>query len=157
MTKLFLPSDREFVFENTFDAPRELVFDVMYDPKHIPNWWGPARLRTVVDVMDFRVGGKYRFLQYEPDGTLHAFNGEYLEIVRPERVVMTFVYEPWPEHISRATHSLVEHDGRTTLTAHQIFETKEERDAMIEGGAQEGYDDGMRRLETLLRAAPKLA
>lgn len=145
------------VFEYTFDAPRDLVFNVMYDPKHIPNWWGPARLRTVIDTMDFRPGGKWRFLQYEPDGTLHAFHGEYLEIVRPERVVMTFVYEPWPQHISRATHTLVERDGRTTLTAHQLFETKGQRDNMIEGGAQEGYDEGMQRLATLLRAAAKLA
>jgi uncharacterized protein YndB with AHSA1/START domain len=157
MTTLTLPSDREFVFEYTFDAPRDLVWDVMYDPKHIPNWWGPARLRTVIDIMDFRPGGKWRFLQYEPDGTLHAFGGEYLEIVKPERVVMTFVYEPWPQHVSRATHTLVERDGKTTLTAHQLFETKEERDAMIEGGAQSGYDEGMRRLEKLLRGAAKLA
>jgi len=122
----------------------------MYDPKHIPNWWGPARLRTVIDIMDFRVGGKWRFLQYEPDGTVHAFHGEYLEIVAPERVVMTFVYEPWPQHVSRCTHELIERDGRTTLHAHQIFETKEERDAMLEGGAKSGYDEGMRRLAALL-------
>ncbi len=153
MTLTTLVSDREFVFENTFHAPRELVFDVMYDPKHIPNWWGPARLRTVVDLMDFRVGGKYRFLQYEPDGTLHAFNGEYLEIVRPERVVMTFIYEPWPQHVSRATHTFVERDGRTILTAHQLFNTKEERDSMLEGGAQKGYDEAMQRLVKLLAQA----
>ena len=157
MSTMTVPSDREFTFEYTFDAPRELVFNVMYDPKHIPNWWGPARLRTVVDVMDFHPGGKWRFLQYEPDGTLHAFYGEYLEIVEPERVVMTFTYEPWPQHVSRATHTLVERDGRTTLTAHQLFETQAERDAMIESGAKGGYDEGMERLAALLRAAAKLA
>ena len=42
MTTMTLPSDRELVFEYTFDAPRALVWDVMYDPEHIPNWWGPA-------------------------------------------------------------------------------------------------------------------
>ena len=151
MTTLILPSDREMVFEYTFDAPRELVFDVMTDPKHIPNWWGPRRLRTVVDAMDFRVGGKYRFLQYEPDGGLHAFNGEYLEIARPERIAMTFFYEPWPQHVSRVTHTLVERDGRTTLTAHQVFDTKDERDQMMEGGAQSGYTEAMERLEELLQ------
>jgi uncharacterized protein YndB with AHSA1/START domain len=56
MSTMTVPSDREFTFEYTFDAPRELVWSVMYDPKHIPNWWGPARLRTVVDTMDFREG-----------------------------------------------------------------------------------------------------
>jgi len=151
MTQLSLPSDYEFTFSNTFDAPRALVFAVMYDPKHIPNWWGPARLRTVVETMDFRVGGAWRFLQYEPDGALHAFRGEYLEIVVPERVVMTFIYEPWPEHVSRCTHELTEHEGRTRLLARQVFTTKGERDAMLEGGAQAGYDEGMQRLAGLLR------
>jgi uncharacterized protein YndB with AHSA1/START domain len=157
MSTMTVPSDREFTFEYTFDAPRVLVWSVMYDPKHIPNWWGPARLRTVVDTMDFRVGGRYRFLQYEPDGALHAFNGEYLEIVKPERVVMTFVYEPWPDRVSRATHVLIERDGRTTLHAHQRFDTKEERDNMLEGGAKSGYDEAMLRLAALLRGAAKLA
>jgi uncharacterized protein YndB with AHSA1/START domain len=152
-----VPSDREFTFTYTFDAPRALVWEVMYDPKHIPNWWGPARLRTVVDTMEFHPAGKWRFLQYEADGTLHAFHGEYLEVVKPERVVMTFVYEPWPQHVSRATHTLTERDGRTTLVAHQVFDTKEERDAMIEGGAKSGYDEGMERLAALLRGAAKLA
>ncbi|MGB6986919.1 MAG: SRPBCC family protein [Candidatus Aquilonibacter sp.] len=152
-----LLSDREFAFEYTFDAPCELVWDVMYDPKHIPNWWGPARLRTVIEIMDFRPGGKWRFLQYEPDGKLHAFHGEYLEIVKPERVVMTFEYEPWAGHVSRVTHTLVERDGRTTLTAHQLFATKEERDQMMDAGAKAGYDESMERLAELLRAAAKLA
>ncbi len=157
MTTLTLPSDREFAFEYTFNAPRALVWETMYDPKHIPNWWGPARLRTVIDAMDFRPGGKWRFLQYEPDGTLHAFHGEYLEIVEPERVVMTFEYEPWAGHVSRVTHTLIERDGRTTLTAHQVFETKEERDQMMESGAKSGYDESMERLAELLRRAAKLA
>ena len=152
MTSVTLPSDREMVFEHTFDAPRELVFKVMYDPKHIPNWWGPSRLRTVVDAMEFRPGGKWRFLQYEPDGTLHAFYGEYIEIVPPERVVMTFAYEPWPNRVSRATHTLAERDGRTTLTAHMLFDTKEEREQMMESGAKAGYDEGMQRLAALLAA-----
>jgi uncharacterized protein YndB with AHSA1/START domain len=153
MTTVILPSDRELVFEYTFDAPRALVWEVMYDPKHIPNWWGPSRLRTVVETMEFRPGGKYRFLQYDTDETLYAFNGEYLEIVKPERVVMTFEYEGYPGHVSRATQTLQEHNGRTTLISSQVFDTQGERDGMMEGGAKAGYDEGMQRLAELLRAA----
>jgi uncharacterized protein YndB with AHSA1/START domain len=157
MTTMTLLSDREFSFEYTFDAPRELVWEVMYDPKHIPNWWGPGRLRTIVETMEFRPGGKYRFLQYDTDGTLYAFNGEYLEIVQPERVEMTFEYEGTPGKISRVTHTLVDREGRTTLTAHQRFDTKEERDQMMESGAKSGYDEAMARLAELLRRAAELA
>ena len=153
MTTMTLPSDRELVFAYVFEAPRALVFEVMYDPKHIPNWWGPSRLRTVVDTMEFRPGGKWRFLQYDTDGTLHAFKGEYIEIVTPERVTATFEYEPWPGHISRVTHSLEERDGRTTVTTHQVFETREDRDSMVTTGAQAGYNESMERLSELLTKA----
>ncbi len=150
MTTLSLPSEREMVFTQTFDAPRALVFSIMHDPAHIPNWWGPRYLRTVVETMDFRPGGKWRFLQYAPDGTVHAFKGEYIEIVVPERVVATFEYEPWAGHISRVTHSLEERDGKTTLTSHTLFANQKDRDAMIDSGAKLGYDESMERLAEIL-------
>ncbi|HTV93753.1 MAG TPA: SRPBCC domain-containing protein [Verrucomicrobiae bacterium] len=150
MTTMTLPSDRELVFAHVFDAPRALVFEVMYDPKHIPNWWGPRRLRTVIDTLEFRPGGKWRFLQYDTDGTLHAFRGEYLEIEVPEYVTATFEYEPWPGKISRLTHRFTEKDGRTTVTSHQVFETREDRDMMVTTGAQAGYNESMERLAELL-------
>jgi uncharacterized protein YndB with AHSA1/START domain len=150
MTTLTLPSDVELVFTRTFDAPRALVFEVMYDPKHIANWWGPRRLQTIVDQLDFKPGGTWRFLQYEPDGTLHAFKGEYLEIEAPDHVTLTFEYEPWPGKISKVTHRFSEHDGRTTVTTHQVFETREERDGMTNAGAQSGFNESMERFAELL-------
>jgi hypothetical protein len=38
-----------------------------------------------------------------------------------------------------------------------VFDTKEERDQMMEAGAKSGYDEAMQRLAALLRAAAKLA
>ncbi len=38
------------------DAPCDLVFKVCSDPKHIPNWWGPRGLTTVVEAMEVRPG-----------------------------------------------------------------------------------------------------
>jgi len=34
----------EVVTTRVFDAPRELVFKTMTDPKLIPRWWGPRML-----------------------------------------------------------------------------------------------------------------
>ena len=87
--------DREIVLTREFDAPRELVFKAMTDPNHIPRWWGPRRYTTVVDKMDVRPGGKWRFINKGPDGE-HAFRGEYREIVPPERIVTTEAFdESW--------------------------------------------------------------
>jgi len=34
-------ADREIVITRVFDAPRELVWQAMTDPKHVVHWWGP--------------------------------------------------------------------------------------------------------------------
>ncbi len=33
--------EQELVLTREFDAPRELVFKVWIDPKHVAQWWGP--------------------------------------------------------------------------------------------------------------------
>ncbi len=150
MTTFTLPSDHEMQFVHTFDAPRDRVFEVMYDAKHVPNWWGPRRLRTVVEKLDFRPNGTWRFLQYDTDGTLYAFNGSYLEIDAPSRVVSTFEYEGAPGRVTQVTTTFDERDGKTTVTTHQRFPTSADRDGMMNAGAEGGFRESMERLSELL-------
>ncbi len=53
-TSVTTPSDREIVTERVFDAPRERVYAAFTDPELIPEWWGPRKTTTTVDVMDVR-------------------------------------------------------------------------------------------------------
>jgi uncharacterized protein YndB with AHSA1/START domain len=141
--------DREIVFSHEFDAPRELVFKAITDPALIPNWWGPRRYTTIVDKMDVRPGGAWRFINRGPDGE-HAFRGEYREIVPPERIVQTFEWEGLPGHISVETMVLEEHGGRTRITGTSVFDTKEDRDGMLETGAESGARETWERFAELL-------
>jgi uncharacterized protein YndB with AHSA1/START domain len=145
-----LPSDREIVMERVFDAPRELVFDVWSRPDLIPRWWGPRRYTTTVEEMDVRPGGRWRYLQYDADGNEYAFHGEYREVRAPERVVYSFEYEGMPGHVILETATWEEHDGKTKLTVTALFDTKEERDAMLEAGMQEGAGEAQDRFAELL-------
>ena len=77
------PSDREIRMERVFDAPRELVYRAFTDPQLVPRWWGFRNSKTVVDKMDVRPGGSWRYVQVSPDGTEHAFRGEYREVSPP--------------------------------------------------------------------------
>ena len=70
-----------------FDAPRELVFEVFTDPKHLSRWWGPNGFRTTTKAFDFRPGGVWRFVMHGPDGRDYQNRVTYEEIVRPERIV----------------------------------------------------------------------
>ena len=144
-------SDREAELTRVFDAPRELVFKTMTDPTLIPQWWGPRKYKTVVDKMDVRVGGKWRFGNIAADGGEHWFNGEFREIVPNERVVQTFEYEPLPGHISVDTLTLEDlGEGRTLMRVRSAFGSKEDAEGMIQSGMEAGARETYDRLEELL-------
>jgi uncharacterized protein YndB with AHSA1/START domain len=144
------PSDLEIQMTRTFDAPRELVFRAMTEAELIERWWGPRRYTTIVDKLELRPGGQWRFLNRGEDGSEHAFRGEFREIVPPERVVWTFEWEGLPGHISVETMQLSEENGRTTVTATSVYANKEDRDGMLNSGMEEGAVESYDRLAELL-------
>ena len=147
-----LPSDREIVMTRIFDAPRELVFQAHSSCEHLANWFGPRKYSLTVCDMDFRPGGKYRFV-HSGDGQEHGFRGEFREIVEPERIVWTFEYEGMPGHISVDTLTLEDlGGGRTRLTARSLFDSAEDRDGMLQSGMEEGATESWDRLAEHLDA-----
>ena len=57
-TTVTTPNELEIGVERIFDAPPTHVDSVLTDPGLIPEWWGDG---TVVEEMDVRRGGTYRF------------------------------------------------------------------------------------------------
>ena len=148
--KVTLPSDREIVMTRVFNAPRELVFKAHVDPTLIPRWWGLRDNTTLVDQLDARPGGKWRFVQRRADGSEEGFRGEFREIVPPERFSWTFEWEGMPGHVGVESYTFEEHAGKTTLTATSVFNTLEERDGVIASGMEAGANESADRLEELL-------
>ena len=148
-TTITLPSDTEILITREFDAPRDVVFKAMTDPALIPQWWGPRKYETIVDTMDVRPGVAWRFIN-RGDGEEFAFRGEYREVVAPERIVQTFEFEPLAGHISIETATFTERNGRTLMTNHTRFASKEDRDGMIESGMESGLRETHDRFVELL-------
>jgi len=142
------PSDREIVLTRVFDAPRALVFEAHSRCEHIKRWWG--RGNPLDCELDFRPGGRWRFVEHAPDGTDHGFRGEYREIVAPERIVQTFEYEGLPGHISLETLTMTERAGKTLVRTVSSFQAVEDRDAMIASGMERGVHDSDERMTELL-------
>ena len=149
-TTFATPSDREFTMTRVFDGPRALVFAAHIDPQHVPNWWGQRNSTTIVDVLDARPGGAWRFVQRDPEGNEYAFRGEFREVVPPERLVYTFEFEGMPGHIVVDTITFEEHDGKTTILSTSLFESVEDRDGMLESGMESGATESWDRLAELL-------
>ena len=150
---LTLPSDREILMTRSFDAPRRLVFEAHSKPEHIRNWWGPRGFSMLVCEMDFRPGGAWRFVLRAPDGKEHPFRGVYREIVPPERLVYSFVYDVpgMREHETIETLTFSDQGGRTTLTNHVLHPSAESRDAQLAHGMEQGASQTLDRLAEHLK------
>jgi uncharacterized protein YndB with AHSA1/START domain len=136
-TEVTTPNELEIRVERVFDAPREHVFSVWTDPSLIPEWWGDG---TVVEEMDVRPGGRWRFrTAYGP------VEGEYREVVAPERLVQTF-----QDHLQ--TLEFEDVDGRTKLTQTMHFESTEQRDTTMQYGVEAGAEAGFERVDKVLQS-----
>jgi uncharacterized protein YndB with AHSA1/START domain len=150
--KATTPSDREIVLTRLFDAPRRLVFEAMTKPEHVKRWWGILDERYSVPVVeiDLRPGGKWRFVGKGPQGE-YGFHGVYREIVAPERVVFTEIYDPFPDAESVVTSVLTEENGKTRLTATCVYPSLEVRDMVLKSGMTRGAGISYDRLEELVQ------
>jgi uncharacterized protein YndB with AHSA1/START domain len=150
LTTTIEPGKQELFISRLINAPRDRVFRAHIDAEQIPKWWGPARYATIVDKMDVRPGGVWRYLNRDSDGNEYAFNGVYVEIVEPERITWTFEFEGAPGHISLETITFEESDGRTLLKVHSVYQSVEARDAVLGAGMLDGLAETWDRLEALV-------
>jgi uncharacterized protein YndB with AHSA1/START domain len=142
------PDDTTIVMSRTFDAPRELVFACHTQPEHIRHWWGRGNPLDVE--LDFKVGGTWRFVE-TADGQEHAFRGEIKAIDAPNGFTWTFEYEPMPGHILTENYVFTEESGRTTVTSTSTFDSKDDRDGMLQSGMESGANQSYDALDAYLR------
>jgi uncharacterized protein YndB with AHSA1/START domain len=156
MSKNNLVVEREklqYSMSRVFDASREQLWKAFTDPDLIPKWWGPRYYTTVVDKMEVRVGGAWRYIQTDTSGNSFAFNGVYKEIQPPKRLTYTFEFEPMAGHISTETVTLEElPGGKTQITTRTTFNSLEDLEGMLQSGMEGGAVETWDRLEELVRS-----
>ena len=150
-----LPSDTEILLTRMVDAPRELVFRAYTDPKAIPQFWGPRKYTTIVDKMDVRPGGVWRFIQRDEEGNEFAFNGMYREVKAPEKLVHTFEFEPQAGHIAVEHVTFEDLGNKTRIVDLMSFDNKEDRDGMVESGMESGASELWDRFEEMVQSMEK--
>ena len=146
------PTDREIVMTRVFNAPRELVFDAWTKPDLVRRWLlGPPGWTMPVCEIDLRVGGAYRFEWLSQAGTVMGMGGVYREIVIPERILNTQLFDQdWTGGETLGTLLLTEHAGKTTLTNKVLYSSREARDAALRTRMAEGVEAGYARLDEIL-------
>jgi uncharacterized protein YndB with AHSA1/START domain len=143
------PNDLEIVLTREFDAPIQLVFDVLTKPEHVRKTIAPYGEEVTVCSIDLRVGGNYHFVFVTEDGRECSFRGTFLEVEPPTRTVETWVFEGWPGVEAVESVDLQEASGVTKLTHRLAFRDKAGRDHMRKtDGLEANYDN----VEDLLRS-----
>ena len=153
------PSAREIVSRRLFDAPIELVFEVLSRPEHVRHWGATGEDRMTVCEVDLRVGGDFHSVFVTPDGKECSFRGTYLEIEPPRRIVRTWLFEGWPDAWAVETATLSEIDGVTTLSMSLAFRDEagasnmlRAHDAALQNGNENGQGASFDAMEDLLES-----
>jgi uncharacterized protein YndB with AHSA1/START domain len=75
----------------TLPAPRDLVFRLWTEPKHLARWWGPHHFTNPRCEFDARPGGAIHIDMRAPDGTVYPMTGSVREVSAPDRLVFVSV------------------------------------------------------------------
>jgi len=144
-------SDREFAVTRLFDAPPRMVFRPWSDPALFQRWWVPKSVTGVSLVsceMDVRTGGKYR-LEFTAGDQRMAFFGKYLDVVPDQRIVWT---NDEGEEGAVTTVTFKEQGGKTLVTYHETYPSKEALEEALSGSAA-GLPEQFEQLAELLATA----
>jgi uncharacterized protein YndB with AHSA1/START domain len=154
--------ESELVLTRIFDAPRELVYKVWTDPKHVSKWWGPKFFTNPVCQIDLRPGGAYLYVMRSPEGMEFPVRGKFIEIVANERLVysddMFEQQDLWKMMLGKSvsnvdfstlqliiTVTFEDYGNKTKLTLITRFVSNEVRDAMLKMQMAEGWTESLEK------------
>jgi uncharacterized protein YndB with AHSA1/START domain len=115
-------ADRELVTSRTLDFPRELVFRAWTEAEHLSRWWGPNGFTNTFHEFDPRPGGRWEFVMHGPEGGNYPNKSMFVEVVKPERIVIDHLSSPQFQIIG----TFEAQGDKTKITFRMLFATKEE-------------------------------
>jgi uncharacterized protein YndB with AHSA1/START domain len=142
-------SDRDLVVSRTINGPARVVFEAWTRPELLERWWTPKSfpISLLSCEMDVRVGGGYR-LVFGYEGSTMEFFGRYLEVTPHSRLVWT---NDEDGGATITTVAFEETDGKTRLTVHDLYPSKEALDGAIASGSTSGMPEALSQLDELVR------
>lgn len=138
----------ELIITRILNAPRELVWEVWTDPKHISQWWGPNGFTTTTQKMEVKEGGEWDLIMHGPDGVDYKNKHVFSTIVKPELIIFKHVNPP---HFT-TTVTFKKYGIKTKLTMQMVFDNAAEYSLVVnKHGAKEGQKQTIDRLKTYLK------
>ncbi len=125
-------------------ARPSIVFEALTSPEGIVHWWGPDSGPVLRAETDVRVGGRFRVRFRTLDGLEHESSGEYLEVVNPARLAMSWRWEGGED----PGESLVEIDLRVIAEGTELtFTHSRLHDEDTRRSHEEGWNGALDKLQ----------
>jgi uncharacterized protein YndB with AHSA1/START domain len=140
----FLDTVREF------DAPIEAVFRAHTDPDLVVQWTGPRSVTMEIVEFDATTGGRWQYVHRDQDGGAYGFRGVFHTVEPNTLIIQTFEFDGAPGQVALSALTFAEVDGRTRLSAHDVYPSVEARDAVLASGMEYGVKEGYERLDEIL-------
>lgn len=131
-------------------ARPSIVFDALITPEGLRSWMGPDAGPVLIADTDARVGGAFRVRFRMLDDSEHECFGTYLEIAKPDRLVMTWHWKDGEDPgESRVEVTLRPIPQGTELTfTHALLASEETR-----ASHEHGWTGALDKLERLFAGA----
>lgn len=157
---------KEVVFERTFDAPREKVWQAWTDPAMIKQWWGPDNVSIPECEIDLRVGGKI-YIVMEAGEAMGSYKGTRWPMLGKFTVVephtkLSYDVNAWVEghnengesNIDQTTEViLTEENGKAKLNLRAVIHKIGPVAGMAVQGMQAGFAKQLDKLTAFLAEA----
>ena len=145
------PGVPQIMITREFAASRDLLFRAHTDPVLLMQWLGPRRMTMMIERFDVRNGGTWRYVNRDTDSTEYGFHGVFHGTPSPDAgIVQTFEFEGAPGRVSLQTLTMEEHGGKTLLHINSVFQSVADRDAMVQSGMEEGFNESLERLDEIV-------
>ena len=149
-TTFQLPSDLDIVTTHMLPAQSNLVFQAYTNPAIISQWWGRKSKKTVVEKLELKPGGAWRFLQYDEVGNETGFHGEFHTIQDMELLSYTMEWEAFPDIHGFETIEFKQVDHKTKVKGTTHFNSFEDREKILQTGFENALRESMERLTEIL-------
>ncbi len=143
---------KELTYSRVIDAPRDLAWKVMTDPRFLAQHFGTNSVTVLVDRWEFREGGTGRMIRIDEDGQQYVLEGKIKRIIPNQRIKYDIELDSEPRHKLIQLETLEDFEGKTKYEVCVQFESEEEKDRMLRSGWGEVIAESINRFARLVNS-----
>ena len=132
-----------------FDAPIAAVFRAHTDRDLYAQWLGPREAALKITEFDATTGGRWAY-GGGAGAEAWGFHGFFHAVQPNALIIQTFEFSGAPNAVGIGITTFEEVNGKTRLSAHEVYPTVEVRDMALASGMEYGVIEGYERLDEIL-------